>query len=260
MVIGECCLNDAVAIALSYSVENFSDNYHEGDQISIGAETLNAVLSFLSLFIFSLLIGFVVGVFFSWVFKVLDMHRIPWIEIGIFILASYFPYILAEGFECSGLLAILMCAIIMRNYCFNSLSPVGSISLEFLIEMSCNVSECFVFCYMGISIPMVILDVKISLIVVGVIALLISRFGSIYLTMVLITLFKKKPIPFSYSVIMTWGGLRGAIAFYLALQINSEFKNLIITTTISLIVFTIVCLGATMQPILFLMVRMFPQD
>ncbi len=57
---------------------------------------------------------------------------------------------------------------------------------------------------------------------------------------------------------MTWGGLRGAVAFYLALKMNSEYKNLIITTTISLIVFTIIGLGGTTKPVIKLLVYHFP--
>lgn len=61
-------------------------------------ECLMGALNFFTLFLFSMLIGFACGLIFSLLFKILDMHLIPWIEIGIFMLASYFPYILAEGF------------------------------------------------------------------------------------------------------------------------------------------------------------------
>ena len=121
-----------------------------------------------------MLIGFCCGLLFSYIFKILEMHKIPWIEIGIFLLASYFPYILAEGLGCSRLLAILMMAIIMRNYCYHSISPVASISIEFLVEMTCNMSENFLFCYLGISIPTTIMNAKMSLIIVGIVSLLIS--------------------------------------------------------------------------------------
>ncbi len=59
---------------------------------------------------------------------------------------------------------------------------------------------------------------------------------------------------------MTWGGLRGAIAFYLAMNMNSEYKNLIITTTISLIVFTIIGLGSTTTLVIKLLIKLFPED
>lgn len=44
---------------------------------------------------------------------------------------------------------------------------------------------------------------------------------------------------------MSYSGLRGAVAFYLALNVNSEFKDMIIAITISLIIITIIFLGGT---------------
>jgi len=41
---------------------------------------------------------------------------------------------------------------------------------------------------------------------------------------------------------------------------NSEYKNLIITTTISLIMFTIIGLGSTTTPIIKLLLKLFPND
>lgn len=177
-------------------------------------------------------------------------------------LASYFPYILAEGLGCSGLLAILMMAIIMRNYCFHSLSPVASISIEFLVEMIANMSENFLFCYLGISIPIMFTSAKFSLVLVGIVALLVSWFFSVYITsfVINITNMTKKKIPLSYTLVMTWGGLWGAVAFYLALKMNSEYKNLIITTTIALIVFTIIGLGSTTKMVMYYLIKKFPED
>lgn len=229
-------------------------------QISLLKETFSVVIQFFSLFFFSMLVGLVCGLIFSYLFKILELNKIPWIELGLFMLASYFPYILAEGLGCSGLLAILMMAIIMRNYCFHSLSPVSSISIEFLVEMLSNMSENFLFCYLGISIPITITNAKLSLIVVGIIALLLSRILSVWLTAVIINFSRTawKHIPFTYTIVMTWGGLWGAVAFYLALKMNSEYKNLIITTTISLIVFTIIGLGGTTKPVISFLVKKFP--
>jgi len=76
-------------------------------------------------FFVSLLIGAVSGILFSVIFKVFDLHTIPWIEIGLFTLCSYFPFVLAEQVGCSGILAILILAIVMRNYAYYSMSPFG---------------------------------------------------------------------------------------------------------------------------------------
>lgn len=59
---------------------------------------------------------------------------------------------------------------------------------------------------------------------------------------------------------MSYSGLRGAVAFYLALNVNSEFKDMIIAITISLIIITIVFLGGTTTCLLKAMAKYFPED
>ena len=61
-------------------------------------------------------------------------------------------------------------------------------------------------------------------------------------------------------MVMTIGGLRGAVAFYLALNVSSEYKHLIITTTISLILFTVIGMGTATPFVLRCLNRTFPQD
>lgn len=167
---------------------------------------------------------------------------------------------LSEGLGVSGILAIFMAAIFMRNYAFHSLSPIGQVTVESMIEMTCNVSENFVFAYMGLSIPLTLSTVKFELIGIGIVALLISRAVSVVFTSVIVNAFRKDKIPYSYQAIMSFSGLRGAVAFYLALNVNSEYKNLIITTTIGLIIITIVGLGSTTTCLLKAMAKYFPED
>jgi hypothetical protein len=59
---------------------------------------------------------------------------------------------------------------------------------------------------------------------------------------------------------MSYGGLRGAVAFYLSLNINTEYKHLVIMTTICLIMFTIIGLGSTTTCLLQYLDRKFPED
>lgn len=61
-------------------------------------------------------------------------------------------------------------------------------------------------------------------------------------------------------MVMTMGGLRGAVAFYLALNVSSEYKHLIITTTISLILFTVIGMGSATPLFLKWLDKKFPQD
>lgn len=59
---------------------------------------------------------------------------------------------------------------------------------------------------------------------------------------------------------MTIGGLRGAVAFYLALNVSSEYKHLIITTTISLILFTVIGMGSFTPLFLTWLNKVCPND
>ena len=130
----------------------------------------------------SMIAGAACGILVSYIFAKFDFHLVPWIEIGLFFILSYFPYVLAEGLGLSGILAILIAAIFMRNYAFHSLSPIGQVTVESMVEMTCNISENFVFAYMGLSVPITLNTIKFELIGIGVIALLASRTISVLIT------------------------------------------------------------------------------
>lgn len=116
-----------------------------------------------------------------------------------------------------------------------------------------NIFENFIFAYVGISVPILLENVKLPLVLIGCAALLISRATSVFIVSFFVNLCKKRPIPFSHQIVLTYGGLRGAVAFYLALQVHSEYSSLIITTSICLILFTVVILGSTTTPLLILL-------
>lgn len=134
IVFGESTLNDAVAIALAQSVERINDMTSAGEELDLSATIIFAVEKFLIFFFVSILIGAVWSLMISYLYTKLELNTVPWIEIGFFILTSYFPYILAEAMGCSGILAILICGLLMRNYAFYSLSPFGNVTIEYLTE------------------------------------------------------------------------------------------------------------------------------
>lgn len=59
---------------------------------------------------------------------------------------------------------------------------------------------------------------------------------------------------------MTYGGLRGAVAFYLALNLHTPYKDILITLTIVLIFFTVIGLGSTTNCLLKILNCCFPRD
>lgn len=108
IVFGESTLNDAVAIAAAQSVERISDMASEGVELDLGSTLIFAGEKFLIFFFVSIIIGAVWSLMISYLYTVLELNTVPWIEIGFFILTSYFPYILSEALGCSGILSILI--------------------------------------------------------------------------------------------------------------------------------------------------------
>jgi sodium/hydrogen exchanger 8 len=179
IVFGESTLNDAVAIALAQSVERIQDMADDGHELDIGDSFLFAFQKFLIYFFVSIFIGAVWSFFISYLYTVLELNTVPWIEIGFFILTSYFPYILSEAIGCSGILCILICGMLMRNYAFYSLSPFGNVTIEYLTECLGLMSENFIFAYLGISVPLMINDINLWYVLIGIVALIVSRFTSV---------------------------------------------------------------------------------
>lgn len=134
IVFGESTLNDAVAIALSSSAESVRDTLNHGQEPNYYSIVFNSIVFFTVFFIGSIIVGIVMGIISSYLFAKLDLQRLTWLEVGLFLQCAYLPYIIAEAMQLSGILAILITGIIMRNYAYFSLSPYGMITIDHLVE------------------------------------------------------------------------------------------------------------------------------
>lgn len=134
IVFGESTLNDAVAIALSSSVEGVNEMVGHGVEVDYVAVIFDSIVFFLVFFFGSLIVGWALSIINSIMFVKLELDLFPWLEIGMFLQCAYLPYIIAEALGLSGILAILITGITLRNYAFYSLSPFGQITIEYLIE------------------------------------------------------------------------------------------------------------------------------
>jgi len=260
IVFGEASLNDAVAIALSSSTVSLQEKFGHGITPDYFELAVNTLVYFTVFFFVSLIVGWLISIFTSLIFVKLELDLFPWLEIGIFLQCAYLPYIVAEALGLSGVLAILIGGITMRNYAFHSLSPCSKITIEYLIETVGYICENFVFAYLGISIPLMLKYVNLYGVIVGIVSLVSSRLISVMVIAGFVNCCRREKIPLSHQIVMTHGGLRGAVAFYLALNITTKYKDILTTMTIVLIFFTVVGLGSTTNPLLRLLNKCCPRD
>lgn len=130
IVFGESTLNDAVAIALADSVSNINDQVTAGKLPDYKIAALYAMGNFIVFFVGSLLLGIIISMGVSWMFKKIEFHRYTWIEVGIFTMCCYLPYIVAEYLELSGILAIFVSGLCLRDWAFHSFGALSRVTVE----------------------------------------------------------------------------------------------------------------------------------
>ncbi|VDK78936.1 unnamed protein product [Litomosoides sigmodontis] len=213
LVFGESVLNDAVAIVLSSSVDNFAASDKSFDLDALVA----AVIDFLSvffgksvskgehnfmLFSGSLLLGSVIGCATALITKMTEIKEFPLLEAALFILLSYLSFLLAEFVELTGIVAVLFCAICQAHYTYNNLSDEARTRTKQFFELS----------------------------------VFLSRAAHIYPVSAILNIRRKPKIPQRYQHMMLFSGLRGAMAFALAYRNTSTDNRQIMATTTSMVV------------------------
>ena len=90
-----------------------------------------------------------------------------------------------------------------------------------------------------------------GLILIGIIAVLISRMLIVYPTIYTFNRILKPPIPSTWNHILFWGGLRGTIPIILMLQLPEfQYRPLFLSATFGIVLFSIIVQGLTIEPFL----------
>ena len=112
-------------------------------------------------------------------------------------------------------------------------------------------SEAFVFAYIGISVfALKDHDVNVGFIVLALLFCLLGRVLNIGPLSALINKRWPEQIPFLTQLVMCFSGLRGAIAFGLALDVKTEHAHVIKTTTLTIVIISIFVNGGLTLPLL----------
>ena len=90
---------------------------------------LELVGFFLEGFVLSILIGFLVGMITSWIFKTMRFltHSCV-LEISIIVLIGYVSFTICEMLHLSGVLSVLVTGVVLGHYNIHNISAMGKIS------------------------------------------------------------------------------------------------------------------------------------
>ncbi|XP_018093651.1 sodium/hydrogen exchanger 8 [Xenopus laevis] len=251
LVFGESILNDAVSIVLTNTAEGL--NRGNMADVSSWQTFLQALAYFLKMFFGSAALGTLTGLISALVLKHLDLRKTPSLEFGMMIIFAYLPYGLSEGISLSGIMAILFSGIVMSHYTHHNLSPVTQILMQQTLRTVAFLCETCVFAFLGLSIFSFPHKFEISFVIWCIVLVLLGRAVNIFPLSYLLNFFRDHKITPKMMYIMWFSGLRGAIPYALSLHLElepMEKRQLIGTTTIIIVLFTILILGGGTMPLI----------
>ena len=249
LVFGESILNDAVAIVLATTALELS---RTASSVSGGVAVINGVVRFGIVFFGSAIIGAAFALIAALVFKYIDLRKHPSLEFGMMLVFIYAPYGLAEGLHLSGIMAILFNGVVMSHYAHFNLSPVTQITMQQTLRTLAFIAETCVFAYLGLAIFSFKMKIEIELIIWAIILCLLGRALNIFPLSYAVNYFREHKISKKMMFVMWFSGLRGAIAYALALHLEfeEEKKRVVVTTTLIIVLFTIIILGGLTMPVM----------
>ncbi|XP_055151120.2 sodium/hydrogen exchanger 9 isoform X5 [Symphalangus syndactylus] len=250
LLFGESVLNDAVAIVLTYSISIYSPK--ENPNAFDAAAFFQSVGNFLGIFAGSFAMGSAYAIITALLTKFTKLCEFPMLETGLFFLLSWSAFLSAEAAGLTGIVAVLFCGVTQAHYTYNNLSSDSKIRTKQLFEFMNFLAENVIFCYMGLALFTFQNHIFNALFILGAfLAIFVARACNIYPLSFLLNLGRKQKIPWNFQHMMMFSGLRGAIAFALAIRnTESQPKQMMFTTTLLLVFFTVWVFGGGTTPML----------
>ncbi|GAA5805780.1 hypothetical protein HPULCUR_011305 [Helicostylum pulchrum] len=245
IISGESLLNDAVAIVLSDTLRKF-----RGQDLHL-VNIVKGVGLFLGVFWASTFIGILFGVAVALMLKYSQLFRFPNIEACLVLLMAYSSYFFSNGTQMSGIVTLLFAGITLKHYAYDNLSKSSKRATKFLFQILSQLSENFIFIYLGINLfTQDDLDYKPLFILVTLAFICIARYASVAPLSMMINavcraLGRDDQLPRNHQMMLFWAGLRGAVAFALASGITGDSAPAMRTTILAVVVLTVLLFGGT---------------
>lgn len=253
LVFGESVLNDGVAIVAFTIFQEFVEKKQE---VQVHTMML-VVVRVIGIAIGSVLLAAMVCCVSAFLLKRADsaLQDYPSYEISIILLSAYLSYVVADLAGLSGIVALFFSGVLMSHYHLYNISTQSATALTHLLSTLAFLAENFIFLYLGLSVVAYsgYFNWEWRFILINLVLCLIARALNIFPLCLLANCGRAKPIPFNYMIVIWFSGLRGAIAFALALNVqtdNPTHAALMKSSTLFTVMFTTIVLGMGTSPLL----------
>jgi CPA1 family monovalent cation:H+ antiporter len=242
-IVGESLFNDGVGVVIFLTI--FSLAKSPGVEFSI--------LEVGKLFVHEVFGGVLLGVVLGWItFQMMRRIDDYAVEVIISLAAVMGGIVLSQYLHVSGPLAMVIAGLFVGGSRNRSLamSEITETYVDKFWELIDILLNTILFVLIGMEI--LVLDLESEYILAGVLMIpiaLLCRYASLLLP---VRIFER-PLEFlpHTNLVMTWGGLRGAISIALALGLTQEmYRDLFLVMTYVVVIFSIIGQGLTVNPLI----------
>ncbi|CAL9203173.1 unnamed protein product, partial [Musa hybrid cultivar] len=264
LVFGEGVVNDATSVVLFHAIQKF-------DLVHIDIKVvMKLVVNFFYLFSTSTFLGAFTGLLSAYIIKKLYFGRHSTDrEVALMILMAYLSYMLAELLDLSGILTVFFCGIVMSHYTWHNVTQNSRVTTKHAFATLSFIAEVFLFLYVGMDA----LDIekwrsvsgspeksiRMSVVLLGLV--MVGRAAFVFPLSLIANISRNSQndkLTLKQQVIIWWAGLmRGAVSIALAYnqfsrsgQTHQQGNAFMITSTITVVLFTTVALGLMTKPLL----------
>lgn len=238
---GESLLNDGTAIVFfTLSLYLLAGTNVTGGQLS---------LQFLSIVGIGTVIGAAVGAAASLIMRQIDE---PMIEITLTTIAAYGSFVTAETLHASGVIATVVAGMLCGNMgARTGMSASTRVASTTFWEYAAFALNSIVFLLIGFEVQLSTLFSYWLPILVAYVVVTAGRGLVIVAGRALVGLSRER-FPWRWTVVLTWGGLRGALPMVLVLSLPASFayRELLVSMTFGVVVLSILVHGLTMSGLL----------
>ncbi|MFV3076461.1 cation:proton antiporter [Niveispirillum fermenti] len=255
LVEGESLFNDAAAIVLFTLLLGLLT---QGGEPDLGQATSDFIVKFAG--------GVVVGWAMAWAAALIitPLRGQTLSEITLTLTLAYLTFILGEHFlGVSGVVAVVVAGLVMASSGRTRVSPESWASLDQVWKQLGFWANSLIFLFASMLVPPTLMNAKWShfallgaLIVSALVARALVIFG---LLPMLAWIGASDRIGNRFRIVMTWGGLRGAVSLALALAVTEHpqlpvyIKEHVAVVVTGFVLFTLFVQGTTLRPLIRLL-------